>query len=280
MRNTILFKEKLSDDVCSFIVEHPEIARHYEPGQFVIVRVHEKGERIPLTIVDADPDQGTIRLVVQAVGLTSRLMNELNEGDRLLDLLGPLGEPFHLPQKAEKVLFVGGGLGIAPLYPKVKDFKYESHVILGAKDAQHLILQKEMEAAAVRLELCTDDGSLGRKGFVTDCMDALFSEGESYDACVAIGPLVMMKAVVEKNKAIGLPTFVSLNPIMVDGTGMCGGCRFEYDGEVKFACVDGPVFDGFKVNFHDLLIRSRQYEKHECRALSQYKERQKSKGAE
>ncbi|HHH85039.1 MAG TPA: sulfide/dihydroorotate dehydrogenase-like FAD/NAD-binding protein, partial [Firmicutes bacterium] len=250
MRNTILAKEKLSADVCSFIVKHPEIASHYEPGQFVIIRVRDKGERIPLTIVDADPGQGTIRLVVQAVGLTTRLVNEMKEGERLLDLLGPLGQPFHLPEESKRVLFIGGGLGIAPLYPKVKDFRKESHVILGAKDAPHLILQKEMKKAAARLELCTDDGSLGRKGFVTDCMEALFKEGEVYDACVAIGPLPMMKAVVEKNRAMGLPTFVSLNPIMVDGTGMCGGCRFEYDGEVKFACVDGPVFDGFKVNFH------------------------------
>lgn len=277
MRNTIVSKENLSEDVCSFIVEHPEIASHYEPGQFVIVRVHEKGERIPLTIVDADPEKGTIRLVVQGVGLTSKLMNQMKAGERLIDLLGPLGRPFHFPADAKKGLFVGGGLGIAPLYPKVKHFEGERHVILGAKDASHLILQKEMKAASFRLTLCTDDGSLGEKGLVTHAMQRLFDSGESFDFCVAIGPLVMMKAVVEANKALGLPTFVSLNPIMVDGTGMCGGCRFDYDGEVKFACVDGPVFDGFKVNFKDLLIRSRQYEKQECRALEHYREKQSKK---
>jgi len=269
MRNTILSKEILCVDVCSFWVYHPEIASHYEPGQFVMVRLDDKGERIPLTIVDTDPEKGTFRLVVQDVGYTSNRMCALKTGDVIPDILGPLGQGVKAPEGTRRALFVGGGLGAAPLYPKIKDLAGPDifrSVILGARDAEHLILADEIEKLSDELILCTDDGSEGRKGFVTDAVRDKLEKGEKFDICVAIGPLVMMKAVTELNLEYGLKTLVSLNPIMVDGTGMCGGCRFEYDGQTRFACVHGPVFEGGKVNFRDLLIRNGQYAEAEAAA--------------
>jgi len=271
----IIEKTLLSDvgsNVYMMKVEAPRVAKKAMPGQFIILRVMEGGERIPLTIADYDREAGWIKLIYQEAGLTTRLLSGLNEGEGIADLLGPLGQPAHLDD-VERVLCVGGGVGIAPLYPQVRYLhKRGAHVdvILGARTADLLILEKEMAENSDHLYIATDDGSKGEKGLVTDVIKRLLDGGEAYDMAIAIGPLIMMKFVTLTTKEYDLPTMVSMNPIMVDGTGMCGGCRVSVGGETKYACVDGPDFDGFQIDFDEAMRRQQMYkteeqEAHQCR---------------
>jgi len=270
--NLIVKKDKIADNTYSIWFYHPEICDHFMAGQFLILMVKENGERIPLTIADIDKNNSLVRIIFQVVGYTTKLLAALNVNDRIYSVLGPLGNALKLPENAKRVLLVGGGVGVAPLYPKIKDIsihlKLTADVVIGARNISLFILTEEIEKIANKLYLFTDDGSSGHKGLVTDGIKKAIEDNGSYDVCVAIGPLIMMKVVVELNKSLNLPTYVSLNPIMLDGTGMCGGCRFLYDNEVKFVCVDGPVFDGFKVNFEDLIKRNAQYKEYECKLNS------------
>ena len=258
---TIVKKMNLSHDVHWMEVEAPYIARKTQPGQFVIVRVGAMGERIPLTIADSDKDAGTIVLVFQEVGKSTMVMGGLNEGDKLDDVVGPLGLPSHI-EKLDLVVCVGGGIGIAPIHPIARGYKEAgSRVIsiLGARSRNLLIMEDEMVKASTEVKVCTDDGSYGEKGFVTNVLENLINEGAPVDLVVAIGPVPMMEAVCKLTKPFGINTMVSLNPIMVDGTGMCGACRVTVGGEVKFACVDGPDFNGHEVDFAELRLRQRMY---------------------
>jgi ferredoxin--NADP+ reductase len=267
-RNEIRIKEKIAENTYSFWFYHPEIAKHFSAGQFLILRVVKEGERIPLTIADVDIEKKLVRIIFQVVGETTYLLSKLNVNDIILDVLGPLGHGFEIPDGTKSVLLVGGGLGIAPLFPKIKEIsinhKLKADVILGARSKDLFILVDEISKIASNVYLFTDDGSSGHKGLVTDGINFAISNNNKYDFCIAIGPILMMKAVTELTKKLNIPTYVSLNPIMIDGTGMCGGCRFLYGNEVKFACVDGPVFNAFKVNFDDLIQRNRQYREQEC----------------
>ena len=255
----ILKAEQLADKIYLMDVEAPRVARSCQPGEFVIVKIDEAGERIPLTICDFDREKGTITIVFQTVGASTYRMAFLKEGDSFQDVAGPLGNPSEFVKdpleevKKRKYLFVAGGVGAAPVYPQVKWMKehgIEADVIVGSKNKDLLILEKEMEAVAGTLYVTTDDGSYGRKGMVTSVIEDLVKkEGKTYDICVAIGPMIMMKFVCKLTKELGIPTIVSLNPIMVDGTGMCGACRVTVGDTVKFACVDGPEFDGHLVDF-------------------------------
>lgn len=271
----IIEKKQLSDvgnRVFMMKVEAPRVAKKAMPGQFIILRVMEGGERIPLTIADYDREEGWIKLIYQEAGLTTRLLSDLEEGEAISDLLGPLGQPAHLDD-VDRVLCIGGGVGIAPLYPQVRYLhKRGAHVdvILGARTADLLILEKAMEENSDHLYIATDDGSKGEKGLVTDVIKRLMDGGEKYDMAIAIGPLIMMKFVTLTTKEYDLPTMVSMNPIMVDGTGMCGGCRVSVGGETKYACVDGPDFDGHQVDFDEAMRRQQMYkteeqEAHQCR---------------
>ena len=258
----LLKKEFLAPKVARYVVAAPAIARRRRPGQFVIVRMREGGERIPLTIADADAEKGTITLIVQEVGKTTAEMAHLmREGEKFLDVLGPLGMATHI-EKLGRVIAVGGGIGIAPLHPIAQAFKAagsEVVGVLGARSKDLLIMEEEMERACTRLRVYTDDGSRGTKGLVTDAIRAEVAEHGKADLVVAIGPLVMMKFVSALTKELGLKTMVSLNPVMVDGTGMCGGCRVTVGGKVKFVCVDGPEFDAHAVDFDELARRQRFY---------------------
>ncbi|MDE6712206.1 MAG: sulfide/dihydroorotate dehydrogenase-like FAD/NAD-binding protein, partial [Lachnospiraceae bacterium] len=256
-------------------------AKSCQPGQFVIVRTNEEAERIPLTICDYDREKGTITIVLQIVGAGTQIMSGLKAGDSFADFVGPLGCPsefVHEPMeelKKKKILFVAGGVGTAPVYPQVKwlhEHGIDADVIVGAKTKSLLILEKEMEAVAGNLYVTTDDGSYGRSGMVTQTIKDLVEEGKHYDTCVAIGPMIMMKFVCLMTKDLNIPTIVSLNPIMVDGTGMCGACRVTVGDEVKFACVDGPEFDGHKVNFDEAMRRQQMYKTEEGRAFLAAKE--------
>lgn len=251
-----------------FVVDAPLVARSAKPGQFVIVRIREQGERIPLTIADYDPEVGTVTIIFQEVGMTTRLMGELKEGDELLDFVGPLGQP--APEVTEgNVVFVGGGFGVAPIYPIAKQYyRAGVHVesIIGARTKDLLILKEEMETVSHRLHVATDDGSFGHKGFVTEVLQRLIDEGQPLDMVVAIGPMVMMRAVSEVTRPYGIKTLVSVDPIMVDGTGMCGACRVTVGGETKFACVDGPIFDAHEVDFDEAVRRGKMYAEEERRA--------------
>ena len=261
----ILKAEQLADKIYLMDVEAPRVARSCQPGEFVIVKIDEAGERIPLTICDFDREKGTITIVFQTVGASTYRMAFLKEGDSFQDVAGPLGNPSEFVKdpleevKKRKYLFVAGGVGAAPVYPQVKWMKehgIEADVIVGSKNKDLLILEKEMEAVAGTLYVTTDDGSYGRKGMVTSVIEDLVKkEGKTYDICVAIGPMIMMKFVCKLTKELGIPTIVSLNPIMVDGTGMCGACRVTVGDTVKFACVDGPEFDGHLVDFDQAMKR-------------------------
>lgn len=277
----ILKAEELTDNIFLMDVEAPRVARSCQPGQFVIVRTDEEAERIPLTICDYDREKGTITIVFQIVGAGTQIMAGLKAGDSFADFVGPLGCPsefVHEPieeLKKKKILFVAGGVGTAPVYPQVKwlrEHGVDADVIVGAKTKSLLILEKEMEAVAGNLYVTTDDGSYGRSGMVTQTIKDLVEEGKHYDTCVAIGPMIMMKFVCQLTKDLGIPTVVSLNPIMVDGTGMCGACRVTVGDEVKFACVDGPEFDGHKVNFDEAMRRQQMYKTEEGRAFLAAKE--------
>jgi len=260
--NTILHKKQLSDEVFQMRVSAPLIAEERKPGQFVIVQIDSNfGERIPLTIADADPKEGSITLIFQTVGKTTLRLAALNEGDRIENLLGPLGRPTHI-EKLGTVVCIGGGIGVAPLYPIAQGFKQAGNkviLILGARTQKLLILEQEMRAIADELLICTDDGSCGRKSLVTEPLKEICQRDPKPDFAVAIGPPIMMKFCAETTRPFSVPTFVSLNTIMVDGTGMCGGCRVTVGNETKFVCVDGPEFDGHKVDFDNMMKRLRSY---------------------
>ena len=274
--------EKLADKIYLMDVEAPRVAKHCEPGQFVIVKMDDKGERIPLTICDYDREEGTITIVFQTVGASTEKMAQLKAGDSFRDFTGPLGCPSELISedieslKNKKILFVAGGVGAAPVYPQVKWMHahgIDVDVIVGSKTKDMLILEKEMEAVAGNLYVTTDDGSYGRSGMVTAVIEDLVqNEGKHYDVCVAIGPMIMMKFVCLLTKKLEIPTIVSMNPIMVDGTGMCGACRLQVGDEIKFACVDGPEFDGHLVDFDQAMKRSRMYQTEEGRAMLKLQE--------
>ena len=273
--------EKLADKIYLMDVEAPRVAKHCEPGQFVIVKLDEKGERIPLTICDYDRKEGTITIVFQTVGASTEKFAALKEGDSFQDFTGPLGRPSELVNedieslKQKKILFVGGGVGSAPVYPQVKWLKehgVDADVIIGAKTKDMLILEDEMRAVAGNYYPCTDDGSYGHSGMVTTKIEKLIEEGNHYDLCVAIGPMIMMKFTCLLTKKLEIPTIVSMNPIMVDGTGMCGACRLHVGDEIKFACVDGPEFDGHLVNFDEAMKRQQMYKTEEGRAMLKLQE--------
>ena len=257
----IVDKEELSSTVTRFVVHAPFVAAKRKPGNFVIIRVEETGERIPLTIVDSDSEEGTITLIVQAVGKTTRLLQQKDVGDNLLDVVGPLGNPTKIVREST-VVCIGGGVGTAELYPitiALKEAGNRVYSIVGARTRDLVILEREMERCSDYLFITTDDGSYKRKGLVTDQLEDLIDSAVAIDAVYAIGPLPMMKSVSGLTKKYGLKTYVSLNTIMVDGTGMCGGCRVTVDGKMKFACVDGPEFDGHSVDFEELIKRNRSY---------------------
>ena len=257
----IIQKKFLSTTVAKFVIRAPFIAPKRKPGNFVIIRVIENGERIPLTIVDSDPKAGTITLIVQGIGKTTRLLLTKKAGDKLMDVAGPLGNPTEILSNST-VACIGGGVGTAELYPitqALKEAGNEIYTIVGARNKDLIILEKEMSNVSDHLFITTDDGSYKRKGIVTDTLTELVDIGIDFDAVYAIGPLPMMKAVAGVTRKFGIKTFVSLNAIMVDGTGMCGGCRVTIDGAMKFACVDGPEFDGHAVDFDELIMRNRSY---------------------
>ena len=273
----ILKAEKLAEKIFLMDVEAPRVARSCQPGEFVIVKMDEKGERIPLTICDFDRENGTVTIVFQIVGASTLKMSELKAGDAFQDFVGPLGQPSEFVKedleevKKRKYLFVAGGVGTAPVYPQVKWMKQHGidvDVIVGAKNKDLLILEDMMKEQAGNLYITTDDGSYVRKGMVTEVIkDLVENQGKQYDVCVAIGPMIMMKFVCKLTKELNIPTIVSMNPIMVDGTGMCGACRLTVGDEVKFACVDGPEFDGHLVNFDEAMKRQQMYKTEEGRAM-------------
>ena len=278
----ILRAQELTTNIFLMDVKARRVADSCLPGQFVIVRTQEDGERIPLTICDYDREEGTITIVFQIVGAGTFEMAKLKAGDSFHDVVGPLGRPSDLTEETpdelqkKRILFVAGGVGTAPVYPQVKWLKEQgvsADVIVGAKTKDLLILEEEMKAVAGNLYVTTDDGSYGRSGMVTKTIqDLVEQEGKQYDVCIAIGPMIMMKFVCKLTKELSIPTVVSLNPIMVDGTGMCGACRVTVGGEVKFACVDGPEFDGHLVNFDEAMKRQQIYKTEEGRAFLAAKE--------
>ncbi len=279
---SILKKEILSDKIFLMVVKAPRVAARCLPGQFIIVKIDEEGERIPLTICDYDRNEGTVTIVFQTVGASTERMALLNEGDEFDDFVGPLGQPSELcleenleETRKKSIVFIAGGVGTAPVYPQVKWLKehgVDSTVIIGARSKDILFYENEMREVATELYLATDDGSYGFHGNGCQQLQALWDEGKRFDHCVAIGPMIMMKFVCLLTKELGIPTVVSMNPIMVDGTGMCGACRLVVGDEVKFACVDGPEFDGHLVDFDQAMARSKQYKTEEGRALLKLQE--------
>ena len=257
----IVRKEALKPTVVLFEIDAPLVARKAQPGQFIILRVDENGERIPLTIHDYDSGKGTVSIIAQIVGATTEKLNHLQEGDCLQDFVGPLGKATETAGK-RKVCVVGGGVGCAIAYPVLKKFHddgAEVHAVIGFKNKDLVILEDKFAAASSVLKVCTDDGSYGQKGLVTEALKELIDAGNQYDEIFAIGPMVMMKFVCMTTKPYGIPTTVSMSPIMIDGTGMCGGCRLSVGGEMKFACVDGPDFDGFQVDWNLAVKRNQMY---------------------
>ena len=273
----IVKKRLLAENIYLMDVEAPRVAKSCYPGQFVIVKMDGKGERIPLTICDYDTAKGSVTIVFQTLGESTKRMAQYEEGQTFADFVGPLGMPSDLVHesieelKAKNIIFIAGGVGTAPVYPQVKwlhENGIDVDVIVGAKSKEHLILEEEMKAACKNLYIATDDGSYGYKGLVTNLLKELIdNEGKKYDHVVAIGPMIMMKFVAKLTKEYGIKTIVSLNPIMVDGTGMCGACRVTVGEEVKFACVDGPEFDGHLVNFDEAMRRQTMYKTEEGRKL-------------
>lgn len=265
----IIEKQRKSELVDLIRVEAPFVAKRCKPGQFVIVIPKEDGERVPLTIVDADREKGSITLIYQIVGRSTEELALLEEGDYIKEVAGPMGQPAQLHAKT-RVLGIAGGVGAAPLYPQLRELKKQGvavDVIIGARTKELILLQEDFETFADNVYLATNDGSAGHQGFVTDILKDLLEKGIQYDEVIAIGPLIMMKSVVDITKPIDLKTNVSLNPIMIDGTGMCGCCRVKVDGKTKFSCVDGPDFDGFLVEFDELMQRQGFFkeEEHKCR---------------
>ncbi len=257
----IIGKEILATGIKLIVVESAEIAKRTKPGHFVVIRIDEKGERIPLTIADYDPEGGTLTLVFQEVGFSTEKLGKLDVGDTLLNVVGPMGKPSEI-EKFGTVICTGGGVGIAPVYPIARELKQMGNriiSIMGARSQEFLFWEERMREVSDEIHVCTDDGSYGRKGFVTEELKVIVEKKERIDFVIAIGPVVMMKAVSLLTKSYGVKTNVSLNPIMIDATGMCGGCRVTVGGKTKFACVDGPEFDGHEVDFDQLLSRQQIY---------------------
>ena len=257
----IVKKEALKPTVTLYEIEAPMVAKKAEPGQFIILRVDENGERIPITIHDFDREKGTVTIIVQTIGATTEKLRHKAEGEYIQDFVGPLGRPTETEGK-KKVCVVGGGVGCAIAYPVLKKFHddgAEVHAIVGFRSEDLVILEEDFKKSSDKLIVCTDDGSYGRKGLVTEALKELIDAGNQYDEVFAIGPMVMMKFVSKTTEPYGIPTTVSMSPIMVDGTGMCGGCRLTVGGETKFACVDGPAFDGHKVDWDESLKRGKMY---------------------
>ena len=264
----ILKKQELSPGILAYDIEAPRVAKKALPGQFIVLRVNEEGERVPLTIADFDRERGIVTILFQVVGASTGLLASLQEGDSILDFVGPLGQPSELSDHMGTVVFVGGGIGVAPVYPIARaahELGNKVISILGAKTKDILIFEDRMRAISDEVLITTDDGSYGIKGFVTNAIEELIKRGEKIDQVTAIGPGVMMKSVAEATRPYGIKTIVSLNPIMVDGTGMCGGCRVQVGEETKFACVDGPEFDGHLVDFQGLMARGRMYRTQEAK---------------
>ncbi len=257
----IVKKEALKPTVTLYEIEAPMVAKKAEPGQFIILRVDENGERIPITIHDYDREKGTVTIIVQTVGATTEKLSHKQQGEFIQDFVGPLGRPTETEGK-KKVCVVGGGVGCAIAYPVLKKFHdcgAEVHAVVGFKNKDVVILEDKFKSASDVMKLVTDDGSYGEKGLVTDALKQLIEEGNQYDEIFAIGPAIMMKFVSKTTEPYGIPTTVSMSPIMIDGTGMCGGCRLTVGGETKFACVDGPDFDGHKVDWDESLKRGKMY---------------------
>ena len=270
----ILEKTKLNDAVVKMVIDAPRVAAKAEPGQFIILRVDDNGERIPLTVADFDREKGTVTIIFQLAGGETRLLGQKEAGDSIPDFVGPLGVASHT-EGLKKVAVVGGGVGCAIAYPVAKKLHEQGtvvHSIVGFRNKDMVILENEFGAVSDVLRLMTDDGSHGAKGLVTNALEELIQSGEVYDEVIAIGPIIMMKFVAELTRKYGIKTVVSMNPVMIDGTGMCGGCRVTVGGESKFACVDGPEFDGHQVDFDRLMQRNNMYhdheEKHACRLIN------------
>lgn len=278
----IVRKETLADNIILMDIKAPRVANECLPGQFIIAKTDEVGERIPLTICDYDREKETVTIVVQTIGAGTERMMALNEGDALEDFVGPLGCPSELCEeenleetRKKKIVFIAGGLGTAPVYPQVKwlhEHGIDADVIMGSRTKDLLFYMDEMKAVAGNVYVCTDDGTYGFHGNGCQQLQALIDEGKHYDVCVAIGPMIMMKFVCLLTKKLEIPTIVSMNPIMVDGTGMCGACRLQVGDEIKFACVDGPEFDGHLVDFDQAMKRSQMYKSEEGRAMLKLQE--------
>ncbi|MGN0428004.1 MAG: sulfide/dihydroorotate dehydrogenase-like FAD/NAD-binding protein [Agathobacter sp.] len=278
----IVRRQQLQSNIVLMDIKAPRVAKECLPGQFIIAKMDEFGERIPLTICDYDREKETVTIVVQTIGAGTERMMDLKEGDFLMDFVGPLGCPSELcleknleETRKKKIVFIGGGLGTAPVYPQVKwlhEHGIDADVIIGYRNKDLLFYEEEMRSVAGNLYVTTDDGSYGFHGNGCQQLQALVDEGKKYDLCVSIGPMIMMKFVCLLTKELGIPTIVSMNPIMVDGTGMCGACRLVVDGKVKFACVDGPEFDGHLVDFDQAMKRMQQYKTEEGRAKLAYEE--------
>lgn len=266
-------RDDITSESVRMVVAAPHVARKCQPGQFIMLRIDGRGERIPLTIADYDRAAGTITIIFQKVGKTTYHLATLQVGDEIRDFVGPLGRHMDVGRLGS-VVCIGGGLGVAPIYPKVRALKETGNYvvsIIGARRRDLVILEDEIRALSDELYVTTDDGSYGLRGFVTDQLKVLLAEGRKFDACLAVGPMVMMEAVCKLTAEFGLPTLVSLDTIMVDGTGMCGSCRVTVGGETKFACVDGPVFDGQKVDWQEAKARQVRYRREECLALERFK---------
>ena len=275
----IIHAQFIAPGIKRFVIEASRIARKQKPGQFIILRIYQEGERIPVTIENSDPAKGTISIVVQSAGKTTQLLNSLNTGDQILDVVGPLGKPSEI-ENFGTVVVIGGGVGTAMAYPSAAAFKRAGNrviSIVGARNKELVILEQELRAVSDAVMITTDDGSYAAKGFVTDKLRQLIENGTRIDLVLAIGPIVMMRAVAEMTRRENIRTVVSLNPIMIDGTGMCGGCRVLIDGKSEFACVDGPEFDAHKVNFEVLVQRNAMYRDAEQRSLVEFQRLQEEK---
>jgi len=269
----IFEKKRLAPGIVKLVIEAKEIAEAHKPGQFIILRIDEKGERIPLTVADKDIEKGLITIIFQEVGKTTYHLGKLNKGDYIRDLAGPLGKPTHI-ENFGTTLSIGGGIGVPLLYPITKGFKEKGNriiSIIGARTKELLVMEDEMKAISDIFRVCTDDGSYGIHGFVTQELKRMIEEGETINLVLGVGPVPMMKALCDITRSYGIKTYISLNPIMVDGTGMCGACRCEVGGETKYGCVDGPEFDGHQVNFDLLMKRLSMYKNQEAISLEKYR---------
>lgn len=269
----IVFREEIAAETYRYLVRAPEIARHHQAGQFVVLRVLAQGERFPLTVVSADSEEGVIELIFQAVGISTRTLAAMGPGDAIMDLAGPLGHPTRVEYFGRCVV-IGGGYGMAPVLPIAVALKAAGNYLIGingARSAQHVILEERLRSICDRVEVCTDDGSYGHRGFVTDVLHEMLEGDEPIDYVLAIGPTPMMQAVAKLTRPYGVRTVVSLNPIMIDGTGMCGGCRVEVGGVTRFACIEGPEFDAHLVDFDGLMRRQRMYRESEGEARAMFR---------